>query len=123
VQEDPQNWITLDAAMTHFGHKRLDLLKIDIEGYEYDVFSSWKIDSINFPMQISMELHYKDIYFGTPSFNNSTDLSNLFWPKHQITLSELSLFMLHLSNMGYAIVSREDNKYCSHCSEVTLLKV
>ena len=109
--------------MRHFGHRSISLLKIDIEGSEYDVMSSWKHDSPYLPEQIAMELHYDGIYFGTPSFLNKEDWGNLLWPMHKASLSELSLFMAHVASMGYAIVSREDNAIAHHCSELTLLRV
>jgi len=109
--------------MKHFGHHSISLLKIDIEGSEYDVLSDWKHDSPYLPMQIAMELHYDGIYDGTPSFLNTEDWGNLLWPMHKPALSELSLFLSHIANMGYGIVSREDNAICPHCSELTLLRV
>jgi hypothetical protein len=109
--------------MENLGHKKLDALKIDIEGSEYDVFSAWSQDAINLPTQISVEIHYLGIYWGTQSYNDSNDFSHLLWPQHEPSLSDISLFMLHMANMGYAIVSREDNESCMHCSELTLVRI
>lgn len=60
---------------------------------------------------------------GTQAYRNAEYFNNLIWPNHQLTLGELALFISHLANMGYAIVSREDNVLCPHCSELTLLRV
>jgi hypothetical protein len=115
--------MTMEAAMKHFGHHSVHLLKIDIEGSEYDVLSDWKHDSPYLPKQIAMELHHDGIYYGTPSFLNKEDWGNLLWPMHRPSLSELSLFPSHIANMGYGIVSREDNAISHHCSELTFLRV
>lgn len=123
MEEDPQNWTTLSAAMERFGHKQLDLLKIDIEGAEYDVIGDWDQSSSELPRQLAIEIHYSGIYYGTPSFKNSTDLSNLLWPLHEMRLSDLALFISHLANAGYGIVSREDNPRAKHCTELSLIRL
>lgn len=105
------------------GHQHVDFLKIDIEGSEYDVFSEWKIGSAILPAQIALELHWNDIYFGSSSFKKANEFSNLLWPEHEITLSDMSLLVGHMANIGYAIVSREDNPLCAHCTELTLIRV
>lgn len=120
--EDPHNWITIDAAMHDMGHSRLTLLKMDIEGAEYDVFAYWQ-DVQTLPQQISFELHFADVYYGTSAFHNASDYSNLIWPLHRVSVAEMGLLLVHLSNFGYGIVSREDNYRCPHCSELTLLRI
>lgn len=109
--------------MADLNIRRLDLLKIDIEGAEYDVLGSWSQTSLSLPHQLSMEVHYNDIYSGTPAFKNRDDVSNLVWPLHVMKLSDLALFMSHLAGAGYGIVSREDNVRSPHCSEFTLVRV
>jgi hypothetical protein len=77
------------------------------------------------PAMIAMELHYDDLYFGTDAWlNPGNESSTLFGPRHgKVSVAELSLFMFHLGNLGYALVSRDDNPLCEHCSEFTLLRV
>jgi hypothetical protein len=123
MEASPSNWTTLSGAMETLGHTRLDLLKIDIEGAEYDVMGEWRQDDRNLPRQIAMELHYSGIYYGTPSFRNPRDMTNLLWPLHDMRLTDLSLFVSHLVGAGYGIVSREDNARAHHCSELTLVRV
>lgn len=120
---NPASWITLEAAMESLGHAHLSLLKIDVEGAEYDVLSAWAVDAPGLPQQIAMELHYDYIYYGMPSFRNSNDVSNLLWPLHKMRLTDLALFMSHLAGAGYGIVSREDNEFHPHCSEISLVRV
>ena len=51
---------TLQNWMKKFGHARIDLLKLDIEGSEYDVLQDW-IDSAWFPMsQLLVEFHFHE---------------------------------------------------------------
>jgi hypothetical protein len=123
---DPDKWTTLESAVLALGHKAIDLLKIDIEGAEYDVIGGWGAPpdaQQHLPRQIAMEIHYKDLYYGTPALGNASDVSNLVWPLHEMRLADLALFMMHLANMGYAIASREDNELCDHCTELTLILV
>lgn len=42
---------------------------------------------------------------------------------HNVTVSELALFLGHLANLGFAIVNHEPNLLCEHCAELTLLKL
>lgn len=121
MASDPSKWVTLQQAMNELGHSSITLLKIDIEAFEYDVLSTWSGDQ-PLPAQISIEIHYDGIYVGSPFYNTDV-LTNLLWPKHQLSLAELALFVNHLVNMGYAIASREDNPSCPHCSELTLLRI
>jgi len=95
---------------------------MDIEGYEYDVVASWS-GSSKLPRQMAVEVHHTDVYHGTSDFNNSASNQNLLWPLHIMGLSDLSLFVSHLVDMGYSIVSKEDNPLCPHCSELTFQKV
>jgi hypothetical protein len=41
----------------------------------------------------------------------------------QVTTAEMALFMQRIADLGYAIVSREDNWLCPWCSEFTFLRV
>lgn len=108
--------------MKQFGHREISFLKIDIEGFEYDVLSSWQATEV-LPVQVSVEVHYRYIYFGTSSYNNSGDYNNLYWPLHEVSLADISLFANHLANLGYGIVSKEDNERCPHCTEITILRL
>ena len=119
-QDSPTDWITLDELVGQYGP--VDLLKMDIEAYEYDVVASWSASS-KLPRQVAVELHYDGIYYGTSDFQNGASKQNLLWPLHRMGLSDLSLFVTHIVNLGYSIVSKEDNPHCPHCSELTFQKV
>ena len=70
---------------------------------------------------IAMEVHFTNLYNG---LRNPTDFSHLFWPMHDVSLGELAVFFSHFANLGYALISREDNPAGLHCcAEFTLLRV
>ena len=122
MREDPRSWVTIDELTRQYGS--IDVLKMDIEGYEYDVMASWKASSADaLPSQIAMEIHYLGIYHGTEDFENKESDNNLIWPPHIMGVSDLALFVSHMANMGYSIVSKEDNPICPHCSEYLFQRV
>jgi hypothetical protein len=88
-------------------HRRLDVLKVDIEGYESHVISELRHNQ-PLPGQISIEFHMID----TPGVA----------PK---TRPQLTLLHMHMATLGYAIVAQEDNIWAPLpcCSEWTLLLV
>lgn len=49
---------TLKSIMEELGHQHIDLLKMDIEGAEYDVIENMKTESIR-PSQILVEFHHR----------------------------------------------------------------
>lgn len=107
---DPKFQSLAKVASTR-GHHEIALLKIDIEGFEFDVIESLyesfikTSGSLILPFQISFELHY-----GKPHFNVS------------LTAGEISLLWIQLADLGYVVVSREDNRYCADCSEYTVVR-
>ncbi len=118
------NFVTLDEAVKLTGFSSLDLLKMDMEGYEFDVVSAWDTGTQYLPKQLSFELHYQDLYYGTPAWNNASRLDLFSWPGiSEIGLAQLSLFFAHLANLGYAIVAQEVNELTQHCAEFTMLQV
>ena len=48
----------LETIMTELGHDKLDLLKMDIEGAEYDVIDSLVVSAIR-PEQLLVEFHHR----------------------------------------------------------------
>ena len=92
----------------------IDLLKIDIEGYEFDETAYWSIKDPWLPEQIAIEVHHSQAIYSGKAAN--TDFSNLLWPAHDLYLSDLALFFGHLGHLGYAIASREDNPFGRCCA-------
>lgn len=110
---------TLESMQKRLGHTRLDLLKIDIEGYEWPIFESWPELSdleasrqVALPMQVLVEVHYQ------------TAMHDL-WPQKGVpfkTVVDLVNLQEHLLKMGYVVAVRDDNEQCKHCTELTLLR-
>ena len=121
-----KDFMTLSVAARDLGVNEITLLKIDIEGYEFDEIAGWSVTDLSLPEQISIEVHHSQvIYHGgaNSSHYKVQDFSNLLWPVHHLSLSDLALFFGHFGRLGYAIVSREDNPIGTCCSEFLLLKV
>ncbi len=95
------------------GHDKVDLLKMDIEGNEFDVYGTFKESWKNLPMQMVVELHYQVDYSANLAKSTAT------------SPAEMALLLLHLASLGYAPVYRDDNYYgvpgC--CTDLTLLLV
>jgi len=118
----PDNWgefWTLEKIQETLQHPRIDLFKIDIEGYEWSLLESWPLLSDKrapntvLPMQILVEVHYK------------TQMKELSAQKKDDF--KFSNDMIHLQDrflkMGYAVVVRDDNRQCRHCTELTLIRI
>ncbi|KAG2497336.1 hypothetical protein HYH03_004498 [Edaphochlamys debaryana] len=93
------------------------LLKFDAEGYEFPVFSEWDETTMRLPEQIAVELHYRS----DPA--SALSLSQPLFFRPELDLAELALFVGHMANLGYGVVSREDNAFCDMCSELTFFRV
>eukprot|EP00877_Chromochloris_zofingiensis_P010958 jgi/Chrzof1/6115/Cz17g10100.t1 len=98
---------SLKNVTRNLGHSRLELLKVDIEGWEYVAMSELSELDVHLPQQLSMEVH-------SGSFGD-----------FQVTPTSLAVFFGHIANLGYGIVSKEDNPIAGSgcCSEFTFLRV
>lgn len=103
---------TLKEMQQHLGHRQIDLLKMDIEGWEWQLMESWpemtSPESLGFylPMQVAVELH-----------------TSSKWRRKQKYAWKVATLHHHLLKVGYAVIERDDNPYCPHCSELTMLRV
>jgi FkbM family methyltransferase len=84
---------------------RVDLLKLDIEGYEWDVLENelsevWKEDESMLPDQISFELHTK---WANPAYVPHEVISD----KGRDEVNDLFLL---LTEMGYYVISKDINR-------------
>jgi hypothetical protein len=114
--------MTLKEIQSMLGHTQIDLLKFDIEGYEWPIFESWpeisdsSSSSFVYPMQILVEIHYQ------------TQFPDLWLPKQASAhedfrfATDIVRLQSHFLRMGYAVIVRDDNRFCKHCSELTLLR-
>ena len=96
------NWTSLNA-LTGL-NTNPDYLKMDIEGYEYQVLHSIIDSGENFPLQIAMELH----------------IGRMIGSKaRRMYPAELIAFMNYLRLFGgYYLVNRRDA--CLHCTEIVI---
>lgn len=113
---------TLLEAQKKLGHSKIDLLKMDIEGWEIPIFYSWpELDhtkdssqKIILPMQILVEIHYRVWSDGLHRGGGNSDFLN------PIEIVELQT---HFLRMGYAVIFRQDNPACLVCTELTLMRI
>lgn len=86
-------------------------MQADIEGFEFDLFNELlRTDGVDLPEQISFELHYE------------TQFPELRWAPRQKTAGEVALLATQLYLAGYRLLSREDNRFCDHCTEFTVAR-
>jgi hypothetical protein len=113
--------LTLYQIQIMLGHKRIDLFKMDIEGYEWPLFESWptltdtnQVADMVLPMQILVEVHYK------------TQMKDLRPPGPKGTdyksAQDIVKLQERLLKTGYAVAVRDDNRSCKHCTELTLVR-
>jgi hypothetical protein len=78
---------------------KVDLFKIDIEGFETNLIKNWDYSSY-LPLQISIEFHY----------NLPTDRPGI---SSLDSVAEMALMLHHLADLGYGIAGKEVN-FMSH---------
>lgn len=105
----------LSTVTRELGLGSIQLLKMDIEGFEHRVLDAflrnYRVDrtfSATLPGQISLEVHHTDL----PWLPQGV----------QIPMETLGSAFMALAEMGYSLVSREDNPSCPHCSEFTYVR-
>jgi Methyltransferase domain len=120
------SFVSLDEAIELTGDVTPSILKMDIEGWEFDVLSMWNTSYKHLPAQLSFEVHFQHLYYGSKYYKNRLAGSHetLVWPGiSEVTMCQLSLLFFHLANLGYGIVNQEPNYACGYCSEFTLMRV
>lgn len=108
--------MTLHQIQKMLNHEQIDLLKMDIEGYEWSVFESWPelsnpiSHNFQLPMQINVEIHYSHME------------QNNYAVEYDKREKEMFDLQTHLLKAGFATIIRDDNEACMHCSELTLVR-
>jgi hypothetical protein len=121
--------LTLRQIQVMLGHIRIDLFKMDIEGYEWPLFESWPTltgssttdcaaEQTILPMQILVEIHSRTHMAGLWPAGKKGKVWREDWKSavHHIRLQE------HLLKAGYTVANRDDNVRCKHCTELTLVR-
>ena len=122
--------MTLSQLQAKLNHTSLALLKMDVEGYEIPMFKSWWVgnETAKMPAQIVVEIHYatyrnfaakiKHNYMNVYNPDQSPDKRSMIQ-----NAPELLLLNQILLEMGYVVVSKDDNPLCYHCTEVVLIRI
>jgi FkbM family methyltransferase len=106
-----QNMVQLDTIMERLGHEELDILKFDIEGFEWNLFDSI-LKSKKLPRQIAFELHARHANAGyVPPY--------LVAEKGREAVVEL---FDRLYKLGYRVVSKELNHGDFRCAEFVVYR-
>jgi hypothetical protein len=111
-------YMSIASLAARLNHTRVHLLKMDIEGFEFRVVESLYGDALRgavgaaqmLPLQISLEVH---------AISGLLD-SHMHPPG--LSAAEMDALWVPLTELGYAVVSREDNKLCKHCAEFTVVR-
>lgn len=124
--------MTLAQLQRRLNHTHVDLIKMDIEGFEVPLFHSWWRhdggggERVAYPVQMMVELHYKTfprfaVQIGDPLLRKHMAEQN----DGKVIQSATDLLLLQnmLLDMGYVVVSRDDNTYCRHCTELVFLRI
>ena len=110
---------SLRSIMGQLGHASVDVLKVDIEGFEYrlveGLFRTFleEGDVAKLPWQLLMEQHYL----------THTEVA---WGKGKdpgLSSGDMAVLWMNLADMGYVLVHREDQGACGFCTELTALRV
>ena len=90
----------IDSAPTYF--------KIDVEGFEYDIFSNMIQESSHLlPQQIQVELHW------------ATRMNGLSWMPRTRSAAEVALLTsMMFTAGGYLPLKLDFNPFCTSCMEV-----
>jgi hypothetical protein len=110
------------AGITQLVGKHATFLKMDIEGFEWNVLPGIVSSAISsllenpskntFPTQIGVEVHF------------STLMSELSWRGRDKSPGEILALFNHLFYAaGYAVLDRNDNPLCPYCTEILLVRV
>jgi len=127
-----ENFASLRELAASFNHTRIDLLKLDVEGFEYRIFEGLfrdalrSVDTLDFlPMQLSFELHTCSILVP-----NAAGLSNMppppmpqrWWDVCGLSAGDMLVLWNEIVDLGFTVVSREDNPGYQGGSEFTVVR-
>merc|ERR1712137_647718 len=104
---------TLSETMRVLGHTTIDILKFDIEGFEWTLFEQEILPMTNPPKQLAFELH-------TEGSKPVAVQPRLVEGKGFPAVNQL---FLSLFNKGYRVTSKEINQVDEKCAEFVLVNV
>lgn len=104
---------TLSETMQELGHTYIDLLKFDIEGFEWQLFETEILKSANPPEQLSFELHTQQAYRGFVPHENVEGAGYV----------QVNRLFRSLYDMGYRVTSKQLNNGDPACAEFVVVNV
>lgn len=102
---------SLEASMKELGHTSLDVLKFDIEGFEWKFFESELFKGIVKPRQLLFEMHTEGAKPWSVPPENVKGRADI----------EVNKAFLKLHEMGYRVVSKELNEDDKACAEFVMV--
>ena len=106
---------SLAEVRNELGHPQIDLLKVDIEGFEWDLFETSlfaEAKDADLPQQLLFELHTMGAKPDVPQ--------SLLVHRSKAAVDRL---FLRLFDIGYRVMHKELNDFDSRCAEFALLRV
>jgi hypothetical protein len=116
--ENGNEFFTLPSVQAKLGHDKIDLLKMDIEGWEWGVYSGFKkFDKL--PYQITTELHL------TAFWNSAGDrgTGKLPWAGRAMSLAEAAAWGRRFYDLGYVAVSHDWSERWPQSREFTFVRM
>jgi len=102
---------SLATSMKELGHTSMDLLKFDIEGFEWQLFERELLKGIVKPQQISFELHTEGAKpWAVPEGNTKGRTNN-----------QVNNLFLQMHKHGYRVASKELNRHDHACAEFVMI--
>jgi Methyltransferase domain len=123
VDDKNNSYVTYETAVMMTGGLTPSLLKMDIEGSEFDILPFWDRTYKHLPEQLAIEIHNAGLYLMTPHLHNlnAEASGHLIWAGiEEINLGQLALTFLHLAELGYGIVMQDVK---GNCAEYVLMRV
>lgn len=104
---------TLSDTMAELNHSKVDVLKFDIEGFEWNLFEKDILHNNIQPIQLSFELH-------TAEVNPLSVPKEISRGKDYKAVNNL---FLKLFDLGYRVISKELNWWDPACAEFVLFNI
>jgi len=131
------DFMAVDDTMRSLGHRWLDLLKVDIEGHEWDVLDSLltraegdAAAAARLPLQLAFELHTSGV---RPCHRPLSACRGTFCCKRVPHMAvgtllskgprEVAALFLRLREAGYQVASKEVNVQDRACAEFVVVRV
>lgn len=102
---------TLAQTIAELGHTHIDVLKFDIEGFEWQLFENELLKGIAKPVQMMFELHTEGAKPWSVPVNNVKGRAN----------KEVNNLFLQLHKLGYRVASKELNQDDKACGEFVVV--